>query len=290
MTEPHLPCTMQYIGTATMLLRLGPFTVLTDPNFLHRGQRVHLGYGLLSKRRTQPALGVDELPRLDAILLSHLHGDHWDRVAHRGLPRDVPVLTTPKAAHTLDRRGFHAAEGFATWDDRTQHRDGHTLTVTATPGRHARGVAQHLLPPVMGSVVDYRAPDGPALRIYITGDTLFVDDLREIPRRFPDLDVGVLHLGGTTLPGGLVVTMGARDGTDLLEFLRPRMAVPIHFADYGVFHSPLIDFLDETRRRGLHDLVRVVGFGETASLFPDDNPDRTEPSTSDDDSHEGRPV
>ena len=83
--------------------------------------------------------------------------------------------------------------------------------------------------------------------------------------------------------------MGARDGTDLLEFLRPRMAVPIHFADYGVFHSPLIDFLDETRRRGLHDLVRVVGFGETASLFPDDNPDRTEPSTSDDDSHEGRP-
>ena len=49
-------------GTATTLLRLGGFTLLTDPNFLHRGQRVHLGYGLVSKRRTEPALGPDPPP------------------------------------------------------------------------------------------------------------------------------------------------------------------------------------------------------------------------------------
>jgi hypothetical protein len=35
-----------FIGTATTLLRLGPFTLLTDPNFLHRGQHAKLGYGL----------------------------------------------------------------------------------------------------------------------------------------------------------------------------------------------------------------------------------------------------
>lgn len=35
--------TLEFVGTATSLLRLGPFTILTDPNFLHRGQRAYLG-------------------------------------------------------------------------------------------------------------------------------------------------------------------------------------------------------------------------------------------------------
>jgi L-ascorbate metabolism protein UlaG (beta-lactamase superfamily) len=274
MNDPRsAQCSLQFIGTATMVLRLGPFTLLTDPNFLHQGQRAYLGYGLTSKRRTQPAITVDQVPALDAILLSHMHGDHWDRVAKKGLPRDVPVLTTSKAARALRRQGFAAAEGLATWDSSTLERDGHTLTVTATPGRHATGLARHLLPPVMGSVLDYATEQGPAARIYITGDTLFVDDLRAIPERFPDIDTAVLHLGGTTLPGGLLVTMDARQGADLLQFLRPRVAVPIHYDDYTVFKSPLSAFLAEARSRGLGDLVRVVHRGETTQLLRPTSPD-----------------
>ena len=46
--------TLEFVGTATSLLRLGPFTVLTDPNFLHRGQLAYLGKGLASRRLTEP--------------------------------------------------------------------------------------------------------------------------------------------------------------------------------------------------------------------------------------------
>jgi hypothetical protein len=60
-----------FIGTATLnLLRLGPFTVLTDPNFLHRGQRAYLGRGMWSKRLTDPAIGPGSLPRLRADRLA----------------------------------------------------------------------------------------------------------------------------------------------------------------------------------------------------------------------------
>ena len=76
---------LTFVGTATTMLRLGSFTVLTDPNFLHRGQRAYLGKGLWSRRLTEPALQPDGLPPLDLVLLSHLHGDHFDRVARRGL-------------------------------------------------------------------------------------------------------------------------------------------------------------------------------------------------------------
>ncbi|MET7437443.1 MBL fold metallo-hydrolase [Streptomyces sp. NPDC004082] len=258
---------LTFIGTATVLLRLGPFTVLTDPNFLHRGQFAYLGKGIVSRRLTEPALSVEDLPELDCVVLSHMHGDHWDRVAKRGLDRRVRILTTPKAARALHRQKFAGAEGLRTWQSAELAKDGHTLSLTAVPGRHARGPARALLPPVMGGVLDHREPDGTlATRLYLTGDTLLIDDLREIPRRFPAIDTAVVHLGGTTLPGGLVVTMDGRQGTDLVELIRPRSVVPVHYDDYGVFKSPLSDFLAEVERRGLAPLVRTVRRGDTVAL------------------------
>ena len=50
---------LTFVGNATTLLRLGAFTVLTDPNFLRRGQRAYLGKGLWSRRLKDPALTVE---------------------------------------------------------------------------------------------------------------------------------------------------------------------------------------------------------------------------------------
>jgi L-ascorbate metabolism protein UlaG (beta-lactamase superfamily) len=267
MADPIERCSLQFIGTATMLLRLGGFTVLTDPNFLHRGQRAYLGYGLTSKRRTEPALHPHNLPPLDAIVLSHIHGDHWDRVARHNLPRTLPVFTTPRAARSLVRQGFRAAEGMPTWTSvRPEHGD-QRLTITSLPGRHAVGFARHLLPPVMGSLLEFDpGPDRPKLRMYISGDTLFVDDLREIPRRYPEPDVAALHLGGTKLPGGLLVTMDASQGADLLELIDAGTTVPIHNDDYGVFTSPVSAFRAELQRRQLPHRVAYVERGQQIDL------------------------
>ena len=267
MTVPAPGCSFTFIGTATALLRFGPFTVLTDPNFLHRGDLAYLGKGLVSRRLTEPALSVEEVPELDAIVLSHMHGDHWDRVARHGLDPDTPVITTPKAARALRRQHFGNSEGLATWQTSTLDKAGHSLAVTAMPGRHARGVVRHLLPPVMGSLLEYSPPGSdPVLRLYISGDTLLIDDLRQIPARYPQVDVAVLHLGGTTLPGGLVVTMDGREGSDLVELVGPDEVIPVHYDDYGVFKSPLADFLAEMSRRGLGHLVRQVDRGQCIDL------------------------
>ncbi len=250
-----------------MVLRFGPIVVLTDPNFLHRGQRAYLGWGLTSKRRTDPAVEIGDLPDLDAVLLSHMHGDHWDRVARHGLNRDLAVISTPHAARRLHRHGFLAAEGLETWRSRDLHKDGHRLTMIAMPGRHAVGPARHLLPPVMGSMLEYRDASGELrIRLYISGDTLFVPDLGMIPNRFPRIDVAVLHLGGTTLPGGLLVTMDAAQGADLTQLLAAGTTVPIHHDDYGVFASPVSAFATELARRGAADGLVVVRPGETLDL------------------------
>lgn len=234
-------------GTATLLLRYGAFTLLTDPNFLHRGQRAYLGYGLTSRRRTEPALSIEQLPALDAVVLSHLHGDHWDRVTRHGLDRGIPIITIPHAARRLQGwHGFRRAVGLRSWEQYPLVKGGMMLRVTAMPGRHAPGVARFLLPPVMGSLLELGTPGGEVHhRIYLTGDTLMHEAIHQIARRYPDTDLAVLHLGGTRLPGGLMVTTDARQGAELLAAIAPRRAVPVHYDDYSLFTSPLADFRAE---------------------------------------------
>ena len=257
--------TMQFIGNATTLLRCGPFTLLTDPNFLHRGQRAYLGLGLTTRRLTEPALQPADLPRLDAVVLSHLHGDHWDRIARAKLDRGLPIVTTPHAARRLQgRHRFRHAVGLRTWESHTLVKGGALLRITSMPGRHAPGPFRRMLPPVMGSLLEFGPATGDVqFRLYITGDTLMFDGIHQIARRNPDIDLAVLHLGGTTLPGGLVVTMDGAQGADLVETLRPATAVPVHYNDYSVFKSPLDDFRRELDRRGLSDRAAYVAPGET---------------------------
>src|SRR4051812_8111706 len=80
MAPADLAGSITFIGTATVLIRFGGFTILTDPNFLHGGERIHLGYGLHARRLTEPALAIEQLPELDLVVLSHMHEDHFDRV------------------------------------------------------------------------------------------------------------------------------------------------------------------------------------------------------------------
>lgn len=51
-----------FIGNATVLLRFGGFTILTDPTFIHMHEEVSIGYGMHSKRLTNPAIEIGDLP------------------------------------------------------------------------------------------------------------------------------------------------------------------------------------------------------------------------------------
>src|SRR3954454_18201869 len=115
MAGPADDVTMTFGGNATMLLRIGPFTVLTDPNFLHRGQRARLGYGLRAKRLTEPALQPTQLPALDGLLPYHMNGRPWDRIATKFLPTKAPVVTTPESARCLADRGFTGTADLQPW-------------------------------------------------------------------------------------------------------------------------------------------------------------------------------
>jgi L-ascorbate metabolism protein UlaG (beta-lactamase superfamily) len=252
-----------FIGTATTLIRYAGFTILTDPNFLHRHEKVALGYGLRSRRLTDPALDIPDLPPLDLVVLSHFHEDHFDRVAVRDLDKTLPIVTTPEAARALSRRGFRATHAIETWQTQTVTKGDVRLRITAMPGTHGPGIIAKLLPDVMGSLLEFESSSGKNLvRMYITGDTLIHKRIHEIPRRHPDIDLALLHLGGTRALG-ILVTMDAKQGVEMLRIVQPTIAIPIHYNDYTVFKSPLEDFQREVEAAGLSEGVRYLRHGET---------------------------
>ena len=92
------------------------------------------------------------------------------------------------------------------------------------------------------------------------------DGIHEIARRCGSLDAAVVHLGGTTLPGGAVVTLDAVAGADLVQIVRPREVFPVHYDDYPVFRSPLAHFRSEIELRGLGDTVTYLAPGQTGRI------------------------
>jgi L-ascorbate metabolism protein UlaG (beta-lactamase superfamily) len=279
-----------FVGTATTIIEWAGLRILTDPNFLHAGDHVHLGPGVGATRRTNPAVDLEDLPRIDVIFLSHYHEDHFDREVEEKLTRDIPIITTPHAHECLTSKGdesFTNVHALDFWETLLLDVDGEgvpggkkaSLKITGVPGKHVPpgplNVANDILgavPPTNGWMIELGYSDDKSTkenddsfengyRIYISGDTLMVDELKEIPERYKDqnIDLMLIHLGGTTIPGPkmplLMVTMDAKQGVQLMQLINPDLTIPIHYDDYDVFLSPLDDFKKAVHAAGLDGKV-----------------------------------
>jgi len=173
----------------------------------------------------------------------------------------LPIVTNSAAAKALKAKGFEHIIVLETWETLPATKGNATLKITALPGRHGPGLLTLALPPVMGSLLEFSSGNKtPLLRLYITGDTLLYEDLREIPRRYPEIDIALLHLGGTRIMG-LMLTMDGRQR--VVKLIQPRTAIPIHYNDYPVFKSSLADFKERVRAAGLEKQVHYLNHGET---------------------------
>ncbi|HTK07456.1 MAG TPA: MBL fold metallo-hydrolase [Ktedonobacteraceae bacterium] len=255
-----------FVGTATLLIRYAGFTILTDPNFLHPGELAHLGLRQRFARIANPAIDFAALPPVDLVLLSHLHEDHFDRRVLRKLAKNMPIVTTPQAAHALVKKRFQILHALETWQTLSLVKGAGQLNITALPGKHAPGFLSAAFPAVMGSMLEFQVPDEKnAYRIYISGDTLIHRQMRQIPRRFPEIDLAILHLGGEMLYG-IQTTMDGKQGIEALKLINAKETVPVHYNDYPCFTSSLEDFRLEVTKAKLERRVRYLGRGDAYSF------------------------
>ncbi len=109
-----------WLGHSTVLLKIDGSTVLTDPVFGPRAGIDLLVTTLGPKRIVQPALRIEELPKIDLLLLSHAHMDHFDLPSLRKLEsRGTAVITAARTADLLRVHRYKSVHELA-WGDRVR--------------------------------------------------------------------------------------------------------------------------------------------------------------------------
>jgi L-ascorbate metabolism protein UlaG (beta-lactamase superfamily) len=223
MRTSHL--TLTSIGGPTVLIEYDGLRLLTDPTFDPPGEYQGPHSPVRHKKTEGPAFSVEQIGRIDAVLLSHDH--HFDNLDHSGralLPSVGVTCTTVSGAMRLGGN----AVGMAPFETRIiKSASGKTLYVTATPARHG---------PVgidVGDVVGFAlGVDQPGDLIYITGDTLWFEGTAEVARRFSP-KVVVLHTGAAEPRGRFHMTMGSEDALEAAAAFPEATLLSVHNEGWG---------------------------------------------------------
>jgi L-ascorbate metabolism protein UlaG (beta-lactamase superfamily) len=223
-----------HIGGPTVLLEIDGWRLLTDPTFDQPGRRYNFGWGTSSRKLAGPALTAAEIGPIDAVLLSHdHHDDNLDPAGRALLPAAGAVITTEAGARRLGDN----ARGLAAWERTTlEQADRPTIEITATPCRHGPPLSRPLVGEVTGFALRWEGQEHGML--WISGDTVLYDGVREVPQHL-EIGTAIVHLGGVRFPisGPLRYTMTAAEAAELCGLIAPRTIVPIHYEGWKHFRE-----------------------------------------------------
>jgi L-ascorbate metabolism protein UlaG (beta-lactamase superfamily) len=243
-----------HLGGPTALIEVGGWRLLTDPTFDPPGRSYRFGWGTGSRKLAGPAVTAEELGPIDAVLLSHdHHDDNLDPAGRALLPSAGSVITTSAGAGRLGGNTV----GLSDWQNTALSAPGKPrIDVTATPCRHGPPGSRPLVGQVVGFALRWEGQRHGAL--WITGDTVLYDGVREVPTRVA-VGTALLHLGGVRFPvtGPLRYTMTAADAVELLRLVQPRTAIPIHYEGWKHFRQGR-DGIEAEFARAPEDIRRRV--------------------------------
>jgi len=252
-----------HIGGPTTLIEVGGWRILTDPTFDAPGRTYKFGWGTASRKLTGPAVPAETLGAIDAVLLTHdHHADNLDDTGRALLPSAGKVITTVAGGHRL------GALGLAPWQaTELTAPDRPAIEVTATPCRHGPPLSRPITGEVTGFVLRWEGQRyGP---VWITGDTVLYDGVREVANRFA-IGTTVLHLGAVKfgLTGPLHYTMTAVDGAELCALVGAHTVLPVHYEGWGHFSQgrPAVEAAFAAAPAPVRESLRWLTPGEAMSV------------------------
>ena len=247
-------------GHSTMWLADSGTTLLTDP--VLTGRVAHL------RRMAGP---LPELPGPpDAVLLSHLHADHFHVASLRAVP-GAPPLVVPKGAGGFVAKalGASAAARCVELAPGEEVAVG-AVKVRAVPAAHdgGRGPWSRERAVAIGFVVEG------ACRTWYAGDTGLFDAMAELA----PLDLALVPVGGWGPTLGAHGHLDAEAGVEALCRVKAAWAVPVHYGTLWpiglgrlrshMFHDPGREFARLAERKAPDTRVRVLAHGGSLTVGP----------------------
>jgi L-ascorbate metabolism protein UlaG (beta-lactamase superfamily) len=242
----------------------GTRNILIDPVFATRL--------VVLRRQRKPGVRIDDLPPIDAILLTHAHMDHLNRPtlrlvvrATRRLTGKAPIAIVPTGVEDLVATlGFSEVRSLAWW----QQTEVSGIRVTLTPAKHwgARLFADHHR--LFGG---YVLEDETGHRVYHSGDTAYFDGFTEIGQRLRP-QVALLPIGAYFPDHYRAVHTSPEEALQAFVDLGAERMVPMHYGTFPLGREPMDEppmrLLEDASRRGLTDRVSILAEGETLVIPP----------------------
>jgi len=225
---------LTWIGHATFLLQMVGLNILTDPHLTARASPSRF---VGPKRWVPPALRMNDLPRIDCVLLSHNHYDHLDEITVRHLARQpggAPTFYVPLGlANWFRKRGIEQVQEYDWWQT-TQHQD---LRLTFTPAQHwsSRTVWDRNQSLWGGWRIDH-----PALSFFFAGDTGYSQDFNDIHARLGPIDIAALPIGAYAPRWFMRASHVDPDEAVQIHLdLHARVSVAMHWGTFVLTDEPL---------------------------------------------------
>ena len=217
-----------WLGHSTLIVEIDGYRVLVDPVWT---ERVSPFETLGPSRFHAPPLPLDQLPRIDAVVISHDHYDHLDHETVIALREHVPVWAVPLGV------GAHL-EHWEVPAERIEERDwwGEVevgeLKLVATPARHASGRSLTFSDQDK-TLWSGWALQGPEHRVYYSGDTAMFPELADIGERLGPFDATLIETGAYN-PLWVDVHMGPEQAIVAHELVRGGLFIPVHWGTFDL--------------------------------------------------------
>jgi len=243
-----------HVGHASFLIQTRGRNLLIDPVWADQVGPV----SFIGPRRTNtPGIAFEDLPRIDAVLITHNHYDHMDTRAVAQLwQRYRPRVITPLGNDRfLKQHGIRNVIALDWW----QSFEG----ITLVPARHfcSRGLSDRDANLWGGFVIG-----GPSGHAYFAGDSGFGGHFAKIAERFPAIRLALLPIGAF-LPRWFMepMHMSPDDAVSAHELLGAQTSVPMHYGTFDLGddgeHEPVEELRRAIAERGKPNIV-ILGHGE----------------------------
>lgn len=241
-----------FVNHSTFLLQVAGVNILTDPIWSYRASPVSWAG---PRRFRPPGIRLEDVPRIDVVLISHNHYDHMDIATLRRLASEhSPVIYTAlRNGRFLAKHGIGNVVELDWWQSGML---GPEAKLTAVPAQHfsARTPFDRDRMLWCGFVVEANGS-----RIYFAGDTGMGPHFAQIAQQFPAVDLAILPIGAYR-PEWFMgeVHMSPTEAVAAHLQLGARVSVACHFGTFD-----LADDGQDEPLEVLRDVLRKTNLGET---------------------------